>query len=53
MPTKIPDKRLSREIEEMKEDIFLLDRACVIFDGACDCPKLSGKNLPECRRYTT
>ena len=31
----------------------LLDRDCVILDGACDCKRLEGHTLPECKRYET
>lgn len=30
---------------------FLTDRDCVILDGQCDCPRLKGNSLPECKKY--
>lgn len=29
----------------------LVDRRCVILDGSCDCPRLEGKSLPECKLW--
>jgi len=29
----------------------LVDRDCVILDGQCDCVRLPGNSLPECKRY--
>jgi hypothetical protein len=36
--------------EYMYPDI-LVDKDCIILDGQCDCPRLEGHSLPECKRY--
>lgn len=34
-----------------KRKDLLVDRGCVMLDGACDCVRLPGNSFPECKKY--
>lgn len=41
-----------RDGDRHHDQTDLMDRDCVMLDGACDCIRLPGNSFPECKKYS-